>query len=85
MLRGEINQSVRSVMIENLSKFLLGKKRMLKFAIVGLSGTAIYMGLLYTLTEWVGLWYMASAVIGTGVVFLYSYNLNNRWTFKDRK
>ena len=59
-------------------------KRVFKFATVGLSGTAIYMGILYSLTEWAHLWYMASAAIGTGVVFLYSYNLNNCWTFKDR-
>ena len=66
-------------------RFLLSHKRVFKFAVVGLSGTAIYMGILYSLTEWVHLWYMASAVVGTGVVFFYSYTLNNRWTFKDRK
>lgn len=67
-----------------IPRFVARHSRIIKFAIVGGSGTTIYMSLLYILTEWVGLWYMASAAVGIGVVFFYSYNLNSRWTFRDR-
>jgi len=59
-------------------------KKFTKFASVKASGAAINFSLLYILTDIVGFWYIASAIIATLLVTTYNYLLNNAWTFKDK-
>ena len=53
-----------------------------KYGIVGASGFTIHVSLVYTLTEWGGLWYMASTVLAAGVAWISNFTLNKLWTFK---
>ena len=58
--------------------------RTVKFAVVGLSGVLVNMGLLYILTEYVRLFYMVSSVIAIEVSILTNFFMNDLWTWKDR-
>lgn len=53
-----------------------------KFGIVGGIGTLIHWACIYTLTEWAGLWYMASAILGSFVTITWNFTVNALWTFK---
>lgn len=53
-----------------------------KFAIVGGTGTLIHWFCIYSLTEWAGLWYMASAILGSFVTVTWNFTVNALWTFK---
>lgn len=59
-------------------------RKILKYAFVGAMGTSIYLGLLALFTEVFHIWYIISAIIGTGVAFVFNYTLNNLWTFSSR-
>lgn len=52
-----------------------------KFCVVGFTAAVIDFGLLYVLTDWFGLYYLASATISFVVAATYNYYLNRRWTF----
>ena len=54
-----------------------------KFAIAGAVGTACSAAILYTMTEWLGLWYMASFIGGTVVGSIVNYQINKRWVWKE--
>lgn len=60
-------------------------RRMGKFALVGGSGSLLYWLFLYIFTDLVGLWYMFSAIICTGIIFFYSFTLHSVWTFRRGK
>jgi len=62
----------------------LEPKRFLKFCIVGLSGVAVNLGLLWLLTEHLGLFYLISAAFSIEVSIIYNFILNEFWTFRDR-
>lgn len=79
----KIMVSMSYIVRRNLRKSVL--KRMVRFTLVGGSSTLIYWGLLYLLTDVVGLWYMSSAVLGAGIVYFYSFTLHSIWTFKRKK
>ena len=57
----------------------------IKFSLVGMVGVAINFGLLYALTDLVGLWYLLSAVIAILVANSSNYLMNHFWTFAKRK
>jgi dolichol-phosphate mannosyltransferase len=57
-------------------------QRIVKFLIVGSTGTLITLSLLYILTESLGLWYPISLAIGWMVGFLNNFFWNRKWTFK---
>ena len=56
--------------------------RFLKFCIVGLSGVFVNMGLLYALTEFLGLFYILSSFIAIECSFISNYLLNDLWTWR---
>ena len=60
-------------------------ERCIKFSLVGMVGFAIHFGLLYLLTDKVGLWYLWSAVIAITTANLNNYILNHLWTFKSKR
>ena len=57
---------------------------LLKFALVGISGTIIKLGTLYVFTDVVGLWYLASYGVAFVLSVVSNYIWNSRWTFKNR-
>ncbi|KUO41189.1 MAG: hypothetical protein AVW06_01660 [Hadesarchaea archaeon DG-33-1] len=59
-------------------------KRFLKFCLVGLSGVGVNLGLLWSLTEFLGLFYLLSAVVSVEASILSNFILNEFWTFSDR-
>lgn len=59
-------------------------QRLVRYLISGGTGAAVDFGLLFALTDWLGLWYLASAVIAFVVAFGVSFVLQKLWTFRDR-
>lgn len=64
--------------------FLNHYEEMIKFGIVGASGIVVNMGLLYFLTEEVGLYYILSAVMAVETSILSNFALNELWTFVEK-
>lgn len=60
-------------------------RRFGKFAIVGLSGTCIHLGLLWLLTSRLGVQYLVAGALGFEAGLCSNYVLNNNWTFADRR
>jgi len=56
---------------------------LIRFLTVGSLGALVGLALLYILTEWVGLFYMASLGIGWFIVSYLVYMGNCGWTFKS--
>ncbi|MGC9058506.1 MAG: glycosyltransferase [Candidatus Nanoarchaeia archaeon] len=78
--------SIRNMWAGLLYALRLGKKelaRMGKFLIVGASGIAVNEGLLWLLTEFVGLFYLVSSIIAIETSILSNFILNDVWTFRD--
>lgn len=55
----------------------------IKFATIGTIGTAIHIIILYTLTEFAGVYYMISAVAAFLVALTNNFFMNKFWTFKE--
>lgn len=53
-----------------------------KYALVGLLGTAVHWGLLVALVEGTGVHPVAGSALGFIAVLIMSYILNSRWTFR---
>ena len=56
-------------------------KHALQFYIVGASGVLVNLGLLYILTDIVGLWYVASQIIAISISITTNFFFNRYWTF----
>ena len=56
--------------------------RLLKFNLVSLAGLGINLGILWLLTEGLGLFYMLSNIFGIVAATLWNYLVNNWWTWK---
>jgi len=60
------------------------QKQMIKYALVGLSGTVINLAVLYTAVDFFGLFYL----LGAGIAFIFAVSnnffWNKRWTFHDK-
>ena len=60
-------------------------KQVVRFCVVGAAGVIVYYAALYGFTEYLGVWYVASAVIGfilnTGLNFI----LQKFWTFQNKE
>jgi len=59
--------------------------RFLKFCAVGLSGVLVNMGLLWSLTEFVGFPYLISAAFSIESSIISNFVLNDYFTFPDRR
>ncbi len=68
-----------------LSRTSKEHKRFLKFCIIGASGLIINEGLLWTLTEFAGLFYLLSSVIAIETSILSNFVLNDIWTFRRER
>ena len=63
--------------------FSLFAKHAIKYYVVGASGVLVNLGLLFFLTEFVGIWYFLSYAIAISVSITSNFTLNKFWTFKD--
>lgn len=59
-------------------------KRFLKYAVVGLQISLLHWSILYILTEYAGIWYMASTVITSVSTSLFGFMMNSIWTWKNQ-
>ncbi|MDY6765984.1 MAG: glycosyltransferase family 2 protein [Candidatus Nanohaloarchaea archaeon] len=75
-------------LLDNLVLFgklmLREREEVFKFATVGGIGTVVNMGLLYLLTEFAGIYYLASAVVAIEGSILFNFALNEVWTFAEK-
>jgi len=60
-----------------------GVSEFFKFAYIGLMGTVLNLFLLSFLTEFAGVYYIYSAIIGFVAAATHNYVLNKIWTFKE--
>ncbi|HVL88176.1 MAG TPA: GtrA family protein [Candidatus Thermoplasmatota archaeon] len=59
--------------------------RLLRFMLVGASGVGVNLAVLYTLTEFAGLYYLASGAVATQTAIVTNFLLNDAFTFHDRR
>ncbi len=59
--------------------------RLIKFCLVGLTGTLINMGLLWLLTEYARFPYLISAVIAIETSIISNFTFHDFFTFSDRR
>lgn len=86
--RGESKFNKKEVVryITHLAKLFWYKyKAIVKFGMIGVSGALLHFLLLYTFTDIVNLWYIASAILSIIVASTSNYILNHRYTFTDRQ
>ena len=76
-------------MVLRMLELRLGRAaRPLRFLIVGGTAAAINIGLLYVLTEYVGIWYLVSEIGAFLAALIFNFFLQRFWTFRsqsDRK
>ena len=68
---------------EKGSKLSLFAKQAAKYYAVGASGVIVNLGLLFYLTEYVGLWYFLSYTLAISASITSNFILNKFWTFRD--
>ena len=56
-------------------------KQAIKYYSVGGSGVLVNLGILYALTDFMGLWYIASQVIAISISISSNFLFNRFWTF----
>ena len=67
---------------EKGGRFSLFAKHAAKYYAVGASGVLVNLGLLFILTEYVGLWYFLSYTLAISASITSNFILNKLWTFK---
>lgn len=68
---------------DKLGRISLFVKHAFKYYLVGASGILVNLGILFVLTEFVGLWYLLSSTIAIYVSITSNFLLNKAWTFRD--
>ena len=68
---------------DKLGRISLFAKHAFKYYLVGASGVFVNLGILFVLTEFVGLWYLLSSSIAIYVSITTNFLLNKTWTFRD--
>lgn len=81
LISGALGFSAGLITVYLLSVYWVFQKRtstsqsveFVAFAAIGIGGLLLAEALLYSLTEWLGLWYMASRTLATGAVFAWNF------------
>ncbi len=55
----------------------------LRFCLSGGTAAVVLFGLLYTLTDIFGVWYLISSILSSAAAFIVSFTLHKFWTFSD--
>lgn len=71
-------------MMDFLKKQLDKRKKILRYLIAGSTATGVNLALLFVFTDWLGVWYLFSAVASFVVAFFVSFFLQKLWTFQDK-
>lgn len=73
--------------LRNLASYLRYERKVarefFKFAVVGLGGTVVNIGILYSLTEYFNVYYILSALIAFCIALTFNFICNTLWTFGD--
>ena len=59
------------------------KTRYTKFFIISLAALGVNLGMLYLITEYFGIWYIASQLVATGFSLIVNFAGNKLWTYKE--
>ncbi len=59
-------------------------KEAIKYTLISFTGGALNLAILYSLTEFLGVYYIISAVISFIVVGTINFTLHKVWTFKEK-
>ena len=62
-----------------------GFGQVVRFCVAGAAGLIAYYAALYGLTEYLGVWYIASAVIGFILNTGLNFTLQKLWTFQNKE
>jgi len=76
---------VTEIKRDRKEKFSLFAKHAIKYYLVGASGVLVNLGILYVLTDFIGVWYLVSYSIAIYISITTNFFLNNAWTFSDAK
>lgn len=57
--------------------------RIIRFVISGGTATAVNLGILFSLTHFLDLWYLLSSIVAFVAAFFVSFTLQKLWTFED--
>lgn len=60
-----------------------GVRQFIKFALVGISSTAIDWGIYLILTRFLGVYYLMAKMLSFSIAVINSYIWNRRWTFRS--
>lgn len=60
-------------------------KQAVKFYMVGATGVAVNLGIIFVLTHFLGLWYILSAAVGIAVSVTTNFLGNKHWTFESKR
>ena len=66
---------------KEIGGFSLFAKQAIKYYSVGGAGVLVNLGILYALTDFMGLWYIASQVIAISISISSNFLFNRFWTF----
>jgi dolichol-phosphate mannosyltransferase len=58
--------------------------RIIRFVIVGATAALLNVLVLYALTNWFGIWYIASEIVAFIIALCYNFTLQKFWTFENR-
>ena len=59
-------------------------RQFLQYTLVGSLGGMLHLALVFSLTEWLGMWYMFSVAASAVTVLGVNFTLNRMWTFRVR-
>ena len=68
---------------DKFGRISLFAKHAFKYYLVGASGILVNLGILFVLTEFVGLWHLLSSTVAIYASITSNFLLNKAWTFRD--
>ena len=83
IIEGHIKRDMTIEDDEKKSKFSLFMAQTIKYFLVGGIGVGINLGLLYVLTDFLGIWYILSQGMAIAVSITNNFFLHRYWTFKN--
>jgi len=59
--------------------------RLRRFFMIGCGAAGVQTGLLWVLVDYLGIWYIAAAVVAIEITIVLQYVVNNSWTFRPSR
>ena len=72
---------ILKTLLEMVELYVQKFNRFIRFCLIGGFGAGLCIGATYLLTEYAGLWYMSSLVIGAFAAAVWNFTWNKTWTF----